>query len=256
MGMGLIRTNRVTLRRRPVVNHSRHSFRANRDEIVEIVGEHGDWWYVRTGRSHPQTWMYVQKSDVITRLDGQAAAERIFDHTKRAAIFDRLAQEPFRASDWTGKDATWRRTNVVEFLEYIKSELGLSSGITISWSQYNGNYVNGFFAPNLIRLNPNNLSRQTLWILIHEARHAYQYEVVDEPNRFPHVTLQTRNELRRRFPRDWDIAAPPYRNDTITDPLLRAREFPEWDAVHFEGRGPELAEQMPPVVPERYRGSW
>ena len=82
------------------------------------------------------------------------------------------------------------------------------------------------------------------------------------PNRFPHVTARTRRELARRFPRDWDVAESPYRDENLVG-RVRAREFPEWDAVHFEKRGDLLAGNssvlpiVPAIRPETgYAGSW
>jgi len=137
--------------------------------------------------------MYVHKDHVFTVLDNHPRHnEIIFDHVKRNIIFERKDQAPFRQSDWNFTNEQWRRDNVEEFFEIIRDELGISNEVIITWiplpQDNDGRFDENKNGPNEIQLNSRRLtdtatnSRFLLTVLIHEARHAYQYEAVNDPS--------------------------------------------------------------------------
>ena len=151
-----------------------------------------------------------------------------------------LTQYPFRVLDWrSNNNIEWMQNNVAQLYNRVRQELGLRRNYRIEWVNL-GDQPGRIDAPNgIIQLNQLRLVQATaatrhyiLGVLIHEMRHAYQFEAVNSPGLFPHVSLATRTAWARRFHSDWPGAQPPYYTMVLRDYF--------WQSVEWDAHAPGL----------------
>ena len=227
---------------------------------MTVKGEYKDYYYVVFSAGEIDRWMFVPKSNAsITQ-----AAEKTYDLALQKRVHDY-----YNAVLGTGGTAGWewkwwnmssstREQELRNFAKEIISRMNLSSQIKVVFEplgETSGGYTHRDASGKLIRtiyINENlmssNISYELGYTIIHEARHAYQEEVIDDSRKHP-VSQETRGRWKNNIDNYIDfpgLAAPTASKNAY------CRQPIEWDAFKFAKQSPDELNNFKPS----YANSW
>ncbi len=186
--------------------------------------------------------------------------EKLKDEQMKADCEALLKTEKYNKTAWDSADLLKKRTMLTQLLADVQTILGTKINKTINFieMEYNTikntkgeiigatgtvgayNYSTNQISMNTKCLNDGILSKEVRSTLIHEARHGYQHEAVDNKNSHT-VGSNTKSKWKSNFENYITSNKSGYHEQAV-----------EWDAFSFAGQAKPALSGLTPV----YSGSW
>lgn len=190
-----------------------------------------------------------QNSAEVTRVQ-----ERTHDLAMQNKVFDTLNASDFSKEKWQQASIEERKQILTNIIIRTATIMGIAAPSIISFESLDKT-TRGYFSDesDKITINGDLISKSDSYSLvntaIHETRHAYQYQVINHPERF-----QVSKETIKQWKENWDH----YRSPGETAPDGHTYTYDEyyvqpieWDAKNFARQTGDLHKYTP-----EYRGSW
>ena len=146
-------------------------------KLAEIIDCNRPGGFMLTGSTH----------DLVQVLFESFSTEKEYDRYIQGVLEDLKKSERFYLTDeqWDNMSQKERQSYLEEFYREVAKIMGLSDTVVFQFAEINERGVCGYKEGNIyIKINVENimtLDRQIIMAnIVHECRHAYQYEVVED----------------------------------------------------------------------------
>ena len=189
-----------------------------------------------------------------TEEEKQRKREKTHDLAMQDEVFDLLKDDSrFTKKTWKKATTDERKQMVRELMPEIARIYGITTPAALNFFQSNDGTM-GYFSSgsNSININENMLGeddyRDLTHTMIHEMRHAYQHQVIDNPSQFD-VSAETVKQWQDNFAEYASVGDPAPDGHIYTYEEYIQQPI-EWDAWNFE------KEKISSKYTPDYEGSW
>jgi len=205
-------------------------------ELIKLLGLDEDYYHCKMG---------------YEEFDADRTQEKLMDHYMSDACQNLLNEDRYSEKRWNNASPDERKAMLNSFILEINEIMGTDVDKTVNYADLDSS-TRGYYDPdaNSVTINTDYLatsmadSYMIMRTMIHEMRHCYQHQAVENPEKFM-VSKETLKKWEENFkPGKYKNAQKDGYEAYVTQPI-------EWDAKNFAKQKNDVKGYTP-----EYAGSW